>query len=115
MAVRKVHMKKITQVTVAILIAISMVSAMGASAGENASEQMTININTATVSELTHLPGIGASKARAIVKYREKHVFKKVEDLMKIKGIGRKTYKKLRPYLAVKGTTTVKRKTGATK
>jgi competence protein ComEA len=75
---------------------------------------VTININTATVSELTHLPGIGASKAQAIVKYREKHVFKKIEDIMKVKGIGRKSFKKLRPHLAVKGTTTVKRKTGTT-
>jgi competence protein ComEA len=74
---------------------------------------MTININTATVSELTHLPGIGTSKAQAIVKYREKHVFKKVEDIMKVKGIGRKSFKKLHPYLAVKGTTTVMGKKGA--
>ena len=108
-------MKKATKATVAILIAISMISAVSASAAETASKQMIVNINTATVSELTHLPGIGTSKAKAIVKYREKHVFKKVEDLMKIKGIGRKTFKKLRPYLAVKGTTNVVRKTGRAK
>jgi competence protein ComEA len=104
-------MKRMTNVTATVIIAIFMAGAVSASAGENASDQMTININTATVSELTQLPGIGASKARAIVKYREKHVFKKVEDIMKVKGIGRKSFKKLRPHLAVKGTTTVKRKT----
>ncbi|MCP4199029.1 MAG: helix-hairpin-helix domain-containing protein [Proteobacteria bacterium] len=90
-----------------------MASAVSVSAGENASKQMTININTATVSELTHLPGIGASKAQAIVKHREKHVFKKIEDIMRVKGIGRKSFKKLHPYLAVKGTSTVMRKKGA--
>jgi competence protein ComEA len=107
-------MKSITNVTATLIIAIFIAGAVSVSAGEKASDQVTININTATVSELTHLPGIGASKAQAIVKYREKHVFKKIEDIMKVKGIGRKSFKKLRPHLAVKGTTTVKRKTSTT-
>ncbi len=50
-----------------------------------------ININTATVQELTALPGIGQTKAEAIVKYREANgPFKTVEDLGKVKGIGDK-------------------------
>ncbi|WP_416305694.1 ComEA family DNA-binding protein [Neptunicella sp. SCSIO 80796] len=48
-----------------------------------------INLNTATEKELTKLPGIGKSKAKAIVEYREKHgKFGSAKDLAKIDGIG---------------------------
>jgi competence ComEA-like helix-hairpin-helix protein len=49
-----------------------------------------ININSASVEELASLPGIGDSKAKAIVEYRAAEPFKTVEDLKKVKGIGDK-------------------------
>jgi competence protein ComEA len=59
-----------------------------------------VNLNTATVDQLLALPGIGPSKAAAIVETRQKiGGFKKLEDLMKVKGIGRKTFHKLEPML----------------
>jgi len=59
-----------------------------------------VNLNTATVDQLLALPGIGPSKAAAIVETRQKiGGFKKVEDLMRVKGIGRKTFRKLEPML----------------
>jgi len=74
-----------------------------AGAGETAAEQRKINVNTATESELTELPGIGKVMARRIVAYREQNgAFKKPEDLMSVKGIGKKTFKKLADRIVLK-------------
>ncbi len=55
-----------------------------------------VNINTASVAELEALPGIGAAKAEAIVKYREENgKFQKAEDLVLVKGIGDKLLEKI--------------------
>ena len=65
-----------------------------------------VNINTASVEELSRLNGIGESKATAIVEYREANgEFASVEDLIKVKGIGEKTLEKLKGDLAVEGET----------
>ena len=55
-----------------------------------------VNINTAGVAELEALPGIGPSKAEAIVKYREANGnFQHVGDVVLVKGIGEKLFKKI--------------------
>ena len=62
----------------------------------------TVNINTAEAEEFETLPMIGEVKAKAIVEYREKNgPFKKTEDLIKVNGIGKGTYEKIKPYLKV--------------
>jgi competence protein ComEA len=67
-----------------------------------------INLNTATLDELTRLPGVGPSRAKAILEVRTKlGGFKKVDDLMRVKGIGRKTFRKLEPLLRLEGKTTL--------
>ena len=61
-----------------------------------------ININTASPSELEALPGVGAKTAARIVEYRQKNgPFKKVEDLMNVRGIGEKNFVKLKPQITV--------------
>jgi competence protein ComEA len=61
-----------------------------------------VNINTATATELQTLPGIGASTATRILEYRQKNGgFKKIEDLMNIRGIGEKSFLKLKPLITV--------------
>ncbi|MGD7053617.1 helix-hairpin-helix domain-containing protein [Sutcliffiella horikoshii] len=61
-----------------------------------------VNINTASVDELTSLTGIGPSKAKAIVDYRnENGLFKKEEDIMQVTGIGQKSFEKLRNEITV--------------
>ena len=62
----------------------------------------TVNINTASATDLQALPGIGAKTAERIVEYRQKNgPFKKVEDLMNVRGIGEKNFLKLKPQLTI--------------
>ena len=61
-----------------------------------------ININTASVQELTSLPGIGETKANNIVSYRtENGYFKTIEDLKNVSGIGDATFEQLKDYITV--------------
>ncbi len=67
-----------------------------------------VNINTASEVELSRLPGIGPSKAAAIIAYRERgRHFSRIEDLLRVRGIGRATFRRLRSMLAVRGPTTL--------
>ena len=68
-----------------------------------------IDINRASVEDFTKLPGIGPALARRIVAFREKHgPFRRVEDLLAIRGIGHKKWKAIRAYLKV-GDATIKK------
>jgi competence protein ComEA len=61
-----------------------------------------VNLNTATVDQLESLPGIGRKTAELIVQYRQKNgPFKKVEELMNVKGIGEKSFLRIKPLLVV--------------
>ena len=61
-----------------------------------------VNLNTATASQIATLPGIGDTAAQRIIEYREKNGgFKKVEELMNVKGIGEKSFLKLKPLVTV--------------
>jgi competence protein ComEA len=67
-----------------------------------------ININTATVEQLELLPGIGPAMAKKIVDYRANKPFQETTHLIRIKGIGPKTYAKFKQYLVLKGETTLR-------
>lgn len=70
---------------------------------EEASDNGKIDVNTAPVSKLIELPGIGEKKAQAIVDYRNAHgPFAKVSDLTKVKGIGMKMLEKMAPYVQIR-------------
>ncbi|MBD3296131.1 MAG: hypothetical protein GF392_02035 [Candidatus Omnitrophica bacterium] len=63
-------------------------------------EQGRVNVNTATMKELTAVPGIGERTYARISEYRAQHGdFETLEDLVNIKGIGSKKLEKMRPYL----------------
>ncbi|MFH1434938.1 MAG: helix-hairpin-helix domain-containing protein [Pseudomonadota bacterium] len=72
-----------------------------------------VNVNTASPPELCLLPGIGPKKAQAIIKARSKKPFQSAKDLLRVKGIGRKSLKKLLVHVAVSGATTLKQKVSA--
>ena len=61
-----------------------------------------VNLNTATPAQIATLPGIGPKMAQLIVEHREKTGgFKKVEELMQVKGIGEKSFLKLKELVTV--------------
>ena len=61
-----------------------------------------ININTADLSGLQVLPGVGEAKAQAIIDFRETEgPFTAAEDLKNVSGIGDKTFEKLEPLITV--------------
>ncbi|MEC0265991.1 helix-hairpin-helix domain-containing protein [Paenibacillus anseongense] len=64
-----------------------------------------LDLNTATLKQLNDLPGIGDSKAKAILEYRlKKGRFSRVEELTEVKGIGDKMLEKLKPFVYVTST-----------
>lgn len=65
-------------------------------------ESSKISINSATKEELMSLPSIGEAKANAIIEYRKKNgLFKKIEDIKNVKGIGNALYEKIKDYINI--------------
>jgi len=61
-----------------------------------------ININEAGPEELAKLPGIGPSRAEAIIAERQKRRFRRIEDIIRVPGIGRKTFGRIRHSIRVR-------------
>lgn len=68
-----------------------------------ADANVVIDIRVATASELEVLPGIGAKRAADIIAYRQQHPFVNVNEIMNVRGIGAKTYEKMKPMLLIFG------------
>jgi len=76
---------------------------------EKAKLEGVVNLNTATPEELSLIPGVGPARVRNILAYRRAHPFRTVDELARIKGIGRKTIRHWRMHLAVGGPSTAQR------
>ena len=99
--------------TAAVLLVILLVVQPGLRASPASGQQVeaekgkrtsvpTVDINQASEEDFAKLPGVGPELARRIVAFREKHgPFRRAEDLLVIRGIGHKKWRKMRPYLRV--------------
>ncbi|WP_068774319.1 ComEA family DNA-binding protein [Paenibacillus sp. FJAT-26967] len=68
--------------------------------GKADGDQPKVDINHGGLEELMKLPGVGPSKAKAIITYREQHgKFKRIDQLLQVKGIGDKMLAKMKPYI----------------
>ena len=99
-------MKTIIPVVVvfsALLLMASSVAAQAPPAPPAAvAQKASINLNTATIDQLETLPGIGRKTAERILEQRQKSGgFKKIEELMNVKGIGEKSFLKIKPMVFV--------------
>ena len=88
-----------------------LIAALGGSGDAKAAVRQlegVININEASPDELRMISGIGPAKIRNILAYRRAHPFRTVEELVRIKGIGRKLVRRFRMNLATSGPTTAR-------
>ena len=92
-------------VTLAILLmGVGQALVQGEAAAQSSATAVAapVNLNTAGAEQLESLPGIGAKTAARIVEYRQKNGgFKKIEDLMNVRGIGEKNFLKLKALITV--------------
>ena len=85
----------------ALAMAALLVSGTAMAAGKPAPTAK-VNINTASVEQLTTLPGVGPKLAARIVEYRQKSgTFRSAQELMNVKGIGEKNFAKIEAWLSV--------------
>ncbi|MDH3519337.1 MAG: helix-hairpin-helix domain-containing protein [Myxococcales bacterium] len=88
----------------ALAIALAATSAL---AGGDVRLSGTVNVNTASAEQLQLLPGIGATRAAALIDARKRRGgFQRVEDLLEVQGIGEASLERIRPFVSVEGKTT---------
>jgi competence protein ComEA len=98
------NMNSLKRVSVLCLVVAVMLAFMpgGGWTEEVAKEAAKININKASAEELTQLQGVGSTYAEHIVQYREAHgPFTNAEDIMKVPGIGPKTWEENKDRIAI--------------
>jgi len=107
MTIRNVFSMTLTIIALLTLLIVNPAFAAGEKEGvtkstETLASMEKININKADTKTLTTLKGIGKDRAVKIIEYREKNgPFQKIEDLMKVKGIGKKIFEQNKNVLSV--------------
>lgn len=98
--------------SIGVLALFCLLAAMGFNAEAKGKAKGTltgqVNVNEASIAQLTMLPGVGTKRAQAIQEYAKAHPFKTVDELKNIKGVGDKGLAKLRPFVTLSGPTTAK-------
>jgi competence protein ComEA len=104
----------------ALLVAWAMVLGLGvlgpgvAEAGRSHTQYTgVVNLNEASQEELDRLPGVGGKAAERILAHRQKQPFQRIEELVRVKGFGKKKFEKLKPFLTITGPSTLKAEKGS--
>jgi len=85
-----------------VILLIYFASCLVVSANQKKGPVRQVNINTATRTELIQIPKIGEKMADQIVEFRKANgPYKRIEEIMNIKGIGEKTFLSIKPYITV--------------
>lgn len=93
-------MRKLKMTVICLVVSVLMAAITVPALAEEVTK---IDLNTATLEQLQSLDGIGASYAARIIEYRQTNgPFQKPEDLLNIKGIGEKTFEKIKDKIVVK-------------
>lgn len=82
-------------------VLVLLAAALVAAPAVRAEEAVRIDLNSASAAELESLPGVGPSKAQAIIAHREVAPFKTADELVEVKGIGEKLYAQLKDHVTV--------------
>jgi competence protein ComEA len=102
-------MSRTLLVALATLVSFSSSARAEKTKAEKTKIEGVVNLNSATPEELRLIPGVGPARVRNILAYRRAHPFRTVDELARIKGIGRKTIRHWRIHLAVGGPSTAQR------
>jgi len=86
------------------LAIVGMLSGAAKQAHSDENSNILVELNTATMSQLVNLAGIGQKRAEAIVKYRTLHPFRRVHELLQVRGIGPVLFAKLKTQVTVNPT-----------
>jgi competence protein ComEA len=109
------EMNKATFGALLVLASLAAAPARAQKAAGGADVSGVINVNSATAEQIAFLPRVGIKLAERVVEYRKSNgPFKKIEDLMEVKGVGEKLFVALKPHLTVSGTTTLTQKIKST-
>lgn len=99
---RTARFVNVVALALSVCALVSVATARADAQTQTESQKRLVNLNAATAAELESLPGVGPAVAARIIEYREKNGgFKKVEDLMNVRGIGEKTFLQLKPLVTV--------------
>ncbi len=99
---------KVVTLVIALAVSLSFLPLIAQQAGAKGGDQK-ININTASLDELQKLPRVGPQVAQRIIDYRKEHGnFKKIEEIMKVRGIGERTFNQMKDLITVGAESTGK-------